>query len=63
MKRKGEDLEEARKQAVGLLKEYGWVTPRIKQSKVARKYRTITGLDYFQRGKFRGFGPLATAKS
>ena len=46
---KGEDLEEARKQAVGLLKEYGWVTPRIKQSKVARKYRTITGLDYFQR--------------
>lgn len=46
---KGEDLEEARKQAVGLLKEYGWVTPRIKQSKVARKYRTIKGLDYFQR--------------
>lgn len=25
------------------------MTPRIKQSKVARKYRTITGLDYFQR--------------
>ena len=46
---KSEDLEEARKQAVGLLKEYGWVTPRIKQSKVARKYRTIKGLDYFQR--------------
>ena len=46
---KSEDFEEARKQSVGLLKEYGWVTPRIKRSKVARKYRTIKGLDYFQR--------------
>jgi len=46
---KGEDLEEERLQAIKLLKVFGWVTPRIKQGKSARKYRTITGLTYFQR--------------
>lgn len=56
---RGQASEAERKNAVKILRKYGFVTPRIKQSKVVRNYSTLDPLNYYQRNAVKfAFEPI-----